>query len=97
MTAKEITSANVIKGLAKRQELKSQIEAMTATIKALEAEIEAELGEGCFHCAGYSVTCGDKETTRFDTTRFKTEQPDVYKEYCKTSTVHSFVVKELKD
>ena len=37
----------------------------------------------------------DKDTTRFDTTRFKAEQPEVYAEYCKTSTVHSFTVREL--
>lgn len=96
MDTKEITSESVIKALNERQNLKALIEEMNAKIKELEASIESEIGQGTFHCNGYSVSCLDKETTRFDTTRFKTEQPEVYAEYCKTSTVHSFIVKELK-
>lgn len=91
----EITSKTVIGALNERQSLKAQIEEMTARIKELEASIEEEIGTGTFHCNGYSVSCLDKETTRFDTTRFKAEQPEVYAEYCKTSTVHSFTVREL--
>lgn len=94
-STKIITSAEVAEKLNQRQALKAQIEAMTAQIKEIEAGIEAEIGQGTFHCNGFSITCGDKETTRFDTTRFKAEQPDVYKAYCKTSTVHSFTVREL--
>lgn len=93
---KEIVSKSVSEKLEERQVLKTQIEEMNAKIKELEAGIEAEIGQGTFHCNGYSITCGDKETTRLDTTKFKTEQPDLYKSYCKTSTVHSFIVKELK-
>ena len=96
METKEITSESVIKALNERQNLKALIEEMNAKIKELETSIENEIGHGTFHCNGYSVSCLDKETTRFDTTRFKTEQPEVYAEYCKTSTAHSFVVKELK-
>ena len=92
---KEITSESVIGTLNERQSLKAQIEEMTARIKELEASIESEIGTGTFHCNGFSVSCLDKETTRFDTTRFKAEQPEVYAEYCKTSTVHSFTVREL--
>lgn len=95
MEAKEITSSSVVKALNERQSLKAQIEEMTAKIKEIEAGIEAEIGQGTFHCNGYSISCLDKETTRFDTTKFKAEQPEVYKEYCKTSTVHSFTVREL--
>lgn len=95
MDVKEITSETVIGALNERQSLKAQIEEMTARIKELEASIEEEIGTGTFHCNGYSVSCLDKETTRFDTTRFKAEQPEVYAEYCKTSTVHSFMVREL--
>lgn len=95
MDVKEITSESVIGALNERQSLKAQIEEMTARIKELEASIEEEIGTGTFHCNGFSVSCLDKETTRFDTTRFKVEQPEVYAEYCKTSTVHSFTVREL--
>lgn len=95
MDVKEITSESVIGALNERQSLKAQIEEMTARIKELEASIEEEIGTGTFHCNGYSISCLDKETTRFDTTRFKAEQPEVYAEYCKTSTVHSFMVREL--
>lgn len=95
MDVKEITSESVIGALNERQSLKAQIEEMTARIKELEASIEEEIGTGTFHCNGFSVSCLDKETTRFDTTRFKAEQPEVYAEYCKTSTVHSFTVREL--
>lgn len=91
----EITSKTVIGALNERQSLKAQIEEMTARIKELEASIEEEIGTGTFHCNGFSVSCLDKETTRFDTTRFKAEQPEVYAEYCKTSKVHSFTVREL--
>ena len=91
----EITSKTVIGALNERQSLKAQIEEMTARIKELEASIEEEIGTGTFHCNGFSVSCLDKETTRFDTTRFKAEKPEVYAEYCKTSTVHSFTVREL--
>lgn len=94
-STKIITSAEVAEKLNQRQALKAQIEAMTAQIKELEASIEKVTGCGTFHCNGFSITCGDKESTRFDTTRFKAEQPDVYKAYCKTSTVHSFTVREL--
>ena len=98
MTAtKEITSASVIKALDERQSLKAQIEEMNAKIKELEASIEREIGQGTFHCNGYSISCLDKETTRFDTTKFKAEKPELYKEYCKTSTVHSFSVRELAE
>ena len=92
---KEITSESVIGALNERQSLKAKIEEMTARIKELEASIEEEIGTGTFHCNGFSVSCLDKETTRFDTTRFKAEQPEVYAEYCKTSKVHSFTVREL--
>lgn len=95
MDVKEITSKTVIGALNERQSLKAQIEEMTARIKELEASIEEEIGQGTFHCNGFSVSCLDKDTTRFDTTRFKAEQPEVYAEYCKTSTVHSFTVREL--
>lgn len=95
MDVKEITSESVIGALNERQSLKAQIEEMTARIKELEASIEEEIGTGTFHCNGFSVSCLDKETSRFDTTRFKAEQPEVYAEYCKTSTVHSFTVREL--
>lgn len=91
----EITSETVIGALNERQSLKAQIEEMTARIKELEASIEEEIGTGTFHCNGFSVSCLDKEATRFDTTRFKAEQPEVYAEYCKTSKVHSFTVREL--
>lgn len=97
MNTKEITSVSVIKALDERQSLKAQIEEMNAKIKELEASIESEIGQGTFHCNGYSISCLDKETTRFDTTRFKAEQPEVYAEYCKTSTVHSFTVRELAE
>lgn len=95
MDVKEITSETVIGALNERQSLKAQIEEMTARIKELEASIEEEIGTGTFHCNGFSISCLDKETTRFDTTRFKAEQPEVYAEYCKTSKVHSFTVREL--
>ena len=91
----DVTSKTVIGALNERQSLKAQIEEMTVRIKELEASIEEEIGTGTFHCNGYSVSCLDKETIRFDTTRFKAEQPEVYAEYCKTSTVHSFTVREL--
>lgn len=91
----EITSKTVIGALNERQSLKAQIEEMTARIKELEASIEEEIGTGTFYCKGFSVSCLDKEATRFDTTRFKAEQPEVYAEYCKTSKVHSFTVREL--
>ena len=70
MDVKEITSESVIGALNERQSLKAQIEEMTARIKELEASIESEIGTGTFHCNGFSVSCLDKETTRFDTTRF---------------------------
>lgn len=91
----EITDETVISALKERQNLKANVEAITERIKEIEANIEQAIGFGTFHCAGYSITCGDKETTRFDTTKFKAEQPEVYKAYCKTSTVHSFSVREL--
>ena len=79
-----------------RAELKAQIEALTEKVKECEVSIEEELGEGRFHLGGYSVTCGDREQSRFDTTSFKKDNPEVYAAYCKTSKSHFFMAKEIK-
>lgn len=96
MEAKVIQSVTVSKGLEERQSLKAKIDEMNARIKEIESDIENEIGQGVFHCDGYSITNMVKETSRFDTTRFKAEKPELYKEYCKVSEVKSFVVKTLK-
>jgi predicted phage-related endonuclease len=92
---KEIADVKVVKLVSARMALKAQIEEMSTRIKEMEAEIEEKIGQGCFHVGGYSVSCGDREQSRFDTAKFKSEYPEVYASYCKTSTNHFFTVKEL--
>ena len=88
---------NILNLIMARQSIKAQIEELTKKQKEIDGEIESNLGLGTHHVDGFSVIILDKDTTRFDSTKFKAENPDLYKSYTKSLVVHSFTIKDLKE
>lgn len=78
--------------------LKSQAKALDAEITKLENIVKQALGdadEGADE--RYSVTWKNRTSSRFDATTLKETLPDVYRQYLKTTTSRTFLLKPLKE
>ena len=81
--------------LKRLSELKRDIAALTDEKAGIENLIKNVLGEapvGQYDV--YKVTWKNRETTRLDTKALKTEMPDVYAKYAKTSSARTFLFSE---
>lgn len=81
--------------LKRLSELKRDIAALTDEKAGIENLIKNALGEapvGQYDV--YKVTWKNRETTRLDTKALKTEMPDVYAKYAKTSSARTFLFSE---
>lgn len=74
----------ILKEVAKLQKEQSQIE---QEIKVFMEDNETAVSEK------YRVMWSNVDSTRFDTKRFKSEKPELYKEYAMTSTSRRFQIK----
>lgn len=78
--------------LNRLSELKREIEALDGEKKGIENLIKQQLGEAPVgECDGYRVTWKNRSSVRLDTKALKTELPDVYAQYAKTSTTRTFL------
>ena len=81
--------------LKRLSELKRDIAELTDEKAGIENLIKNALGEapvGQYDV--YKVTWKNRETTRLDTKALKTEMPDVYAKYAKTSSARTFLFSE---
>lgn len=81
--------------LKRLSELKRDIAALTDEKSGIENLIKNVLGEapvGQYDV--YKVTWKNRESTRLDTKALKTEMPDVYAKYAKTSSARTFLFSE---
>lgn len=79
-------------------EVKSLIAGYEERKQALENVIKLELGTATTgSCGEFEVTWKERASSRFDTSAFKKDHPDVYKSYLKESKTRTFLVKESKE
>ena len=82
-----------------------EYQAVTEHIKQLEnikAQYENEFKETMKDatvglCDGYKVTWKPTPTTRFDSKKFKEDDPETYDKYCKTTESRRFAVRKVKE
>jgi len=82
--------------LEHRAMLKNQIAEIQEQVKELDEGIKRDLGDGNHHVGRWSVTIGEKEVSRFDSTAFKKAHPDIASAFTKTKTETLYQVRELK-
>lgn len=88
---------SLLRSIEERQALKAQAEELDARRKELDAIIEGLAGYGTTSVAGrWSVTVCDYDEERFDSTRFKKENPELAAKYLKPAKRHQFKIQELK-
>lgn len=76
---------------------KQQAKDLDSEITALENQIKMALGDASEGSDDlFKVTWKNRTSNRLDTTRLKTEKPDIYEAYCKESSYRTFIVKETK-
>lgn len=82
--------------IEERQRKKDEIDALDEERKALDARIEELSGPGTNHHGTYSVTVQDIVEERFDSTRFKKENPELAAKYTDKKPKHVFRIQILK-
>ena len=85
-----LTDRQIFNRVKKIADLDSQIKALQAQRDALADEVKEAMTGESIETDAFKVTYKDVTTNRFDSKAFKAEYPDVYKEYCKTSTCKRF-------
>ena len=81
--------------LHRLSELKKQIATLTDEKSAIENNIKQLLGEASVgEYENFRVTWKSRESTRLDSKALKTEMPDVYARYAKTSSTRTFLFTE---
>ena len=80
--------------LSRREEILSQMEALEKERSQIEQEVKLEMKEHELAASGkYRISWRNVDTARFDTERFKQEEPELYNSYTKVSTSRRFQVK----
>lgn len=72
--------------------LQEQADAIKDVVKFVMVEKETEELKG----SGWSATWHNTKTSRFDTAKFKTENPEIYNKYCKTQIGTRFTLVQTK-
>ena len=76
-------------------ELKREIDVLDGEKKGIENLLKEQLGEAPEGiCDGYKVTWKNRSSVRLDTKALKTDLPEVYAQYAKTSTTRTFLFTE---
>ena len=74
--------------------LKARKKELEEKISGIENIIKAEMGEAeKATCSGHVITWKNSDRTTLDSKKLKTEMPDVYTMYSKTSQSRSFSIK----
>ena len=66
-------------------------------VKALDGDIEELLGIGTHKVGSYSVIIQDTTETRFDSSSFRKEYPDLAAKFNKTGNKHIFRIVEVSE
>lgn len=83
--------------LSRLSEVKREIDKLTSEKTELENVIKNALGEAPVGEYGaFKVTWKNRDSVRLDTKALKTELPDVYAQYSKTSSARTFLFNEKK-
>ena len=73
-------------------DLQAQAENIKDLVKTKMVEMTTEELTGC----QWSATWHNTTTSRFDSKAFQAAQPEVYKQFCKTSTGTRFTLQQVK-
>ena len=69
------------------------IKKMEKEKKEIDQKIKMEMQDATVALeAGYKISWSNFEQNKLDTKKLKEENPDIYKEYCKSSTNRRFTV-----
>lgn len=85
-----LTDRQVNNRMKKIADLDAEIKRLQQQRDEIADEIKNAMTTDTIETAAYKVTYKDVTSTRFDSKAFKAEYPDIYKEYCKTSTCKRF-------
>ena len=79
-------------------ELKSKQKELQTMQKEYENQVKDLMGDAVYAYSNHaSITWKESVSKRFDTTRFKKENPDIYEKYVKESKTRRFLIKEMKE
>ena len=79
--------------LDRRADLDKLIKKMEKEKKEIDQKIKMEMQDATVALeAGYKISWSNFEQNKLDTKKLKEEKPDIYKEYCKSSTNRRFTV-----
>lgn len=80
--------------LRRREELVLLMEKIEKEKASIEQKVQLELGEAAYGITQeYKVSWLLTESRRLDTKKLKTEQPQIYEQYCRNSTNRRFMVR----
>lgn len=78
--------------LDRRADLDKLIKKMEKEKKEIDQKIKMEMQDATVALeAGYKISWSNFEQNKLDTKKLKEEKPDIYKEYCKSSTTKEYV------
>lgn len=81
--------------LLERQELEKQIKDLTQKKDQIDQKIKLQLKENSFGISdNFQVSWRAHEQNKFDVKSFKTEHPDLYKQFLKTTSIRRFLIKK---
>jgi predicted phage-related endonuclease len=90
-------SPNADQIIEELQDLKAKAKELDSEITERENILKQMLGENeAGRASNHWVFWKNFTSKRFDTTRFKNDNPDVYKAYTKESEYRKFTIKEVK-
>ena len=80
--------------LDRRTEIDDLIKKLEQEKEAIDQKIKMEMEDAAYAKAdGYKVSWISSETQRLDTKRLKEEAPDLYNQYCATSSYRRFIIR----
>lgn len=78
-------------------EIKNTIKSLELQAKEIENNIKLEMGEAEIgYAPDYEINWKSITSNRFDSKRFKTEHPELFKQYLNASSYRKFNIKEVK-
>lgn len=96
-TEDEIDMQYMSEALEKREQIESEIKALTDEKKKLDAQLKGELQDAQKGvCGPYTISWKSSQRKTFDKSRYQEEHPDEYSEYLTTTTTRPFVVRKSK-
>lgn len=94
-----MTDDNILISIELINTFQGQIDALNKKIEEEKEKIKNEMaarGTEKMTLGGYNIFNTTVSSKRFDTSKFKKEQPDVYDKYLKTQTIKRFAINKIK-